>query len=371
MGSSPATHWFSQACALLTQRAEAPVIESPRWRRKRALAVFLSAAALLIAAEMRSSWIESRFFAAEASKASYKLAPGSSSSIRYPAAGPYDLQRGYSTLPAYLHRLDSEGYAIQEQARDSDSALRLESLGVYPIYHEKDQAGLDIFDDRSESLYSFRNPQRAYADFASIPPLVVQTLLFIENRHMLNENEPDRNPAIEWGRLAHAVVDLGLHKVDPRLSVIGGSTLATQLEKLRHSPEGRTHSPAEKVRQIASATLRSYLDGPETLNAQRGIIRDYINSIPLSATPGHGEVTGLGDGLAVWYGADFDEVNRLLEVPQDELKPAAMAERARAYRQVLSLFLALREPSTYLARNPAALASETDKYLRTLSEGGG
>ena len=102
MGSSPAAHWISQAFALLTQRAEVPVVlDLPRWRRKCALVVFLLATGLLMAAEMKFSWIESRFFAAEASKASYKLAPGSSRSIRYPAAGPYDLQRGYSTLPAY------------------------------------------------------------------------------------------------------------------------------------------------------------------------------------------------------------------------------------------------------------------------------
>ena len=50
---------------------------------------------------------------------------------------------------------------------------------------------------------------------------------------------------------------IALHKVDPQYSVIGGSTLATQLEKLRHSPEGRTRSPMEKFRQIVSASLRS------------------------------------------------------------------------------------------------------------------
>jgi membrane peptidoglycan carboxypeptidase len=319
---------------------------------------------------MKFSWIESRFFAAEASKAHYSLAPGPSGSIRYPAAGPYDLQRGYSTLPLYLDRLRGAGYSIEEQARDSGWSLTLARLGVYPIYHEKDKAGLDIVDQRGRSLYSFRDPQQIYPDFASIPPLVVHTLLFIENRHLLAESEPDHNPAIEWGRLAHAAVDFGLHKVDRHHSVSGGSTLATQLEKLRHSPEGRTHSPTEKLRQIASATLRSYQDGPKTLNAQRVIIRDYINSIPLSATPGHGEVTGLGDGLVVWYGADFDEVNRLLSAAEDGLNPQRMSERARAYRQVLSLFLALREPSTYLVRNPDALVAETDRYLHALCEGG-
>jgi membrane peptidoglycan carboxypeptidase len=369
MGSSPATHWLSQTFAFLAQRAEASVVESPRWLRKGAVAILLLSIVLLVTTEMKFSWIESRFFA-EAAKVSYTLAPGPSGSIRYPDAGPSDLQRGYSNLPVFLGRLRDQGYSIEEQARDSGWSLLLERLGVYPIYHEKNQAGLDIVDHRGGSLYSFRDPQRTYPDFASIPPLVVRTLLFIENRHLLDESEPDRNPAIEWGRLAHAVLDFGLHKVDRRHSVIGGSTLATQIEKLRHSPEGRTHSPAEKLRQVASATLRSYQDGPRTVNAQRVVIRDYINSIPLSATPGHGEVTGLGDGLAAWYGADFGEVNRLLGAADDALKPQQMDERARAYRQVLSLFLALRQPSTYLVRDPGALASQTDRYLRALCEGG-
>jgi membrane peptidoglycan carboxypeptidase len=367
---SPAAHRLSRTFALPAQGGDALVDESPRWFRKGAAAIFLLGIGLLVAGEMKFSWLESRFFAAEASRVNYKLASGPSERIRYPDAGPYDLQRGYSILPVFFDRLRGEDYSIEEQARDSGWSLLLARQGVYPIYHEKNQAGLDIVDSRGATVYSFRDPQRTYSDFASIPPLVVRTLLFIENRHLLDESEPDRNPAIEWGRLAHAALDFGLHKVDRHHSVTGGSTLATQLEKLRHSPEGRTHSPAEKFRQIASATLRSYQDGPRTLNAQRVVIRDYINSIPLSATLGHGEVTGLGDGLATWYGADFGKVNQLLSADENGLNAQQMDERARAYRQVLSLFLALREPSTYLARDPDALASETDRYLGALCEGG-
>jgi membrane peptidoglycan carboxypeptidase len=370
VGLSPANALFSRLITPPAQRAEASFAKAPRRLGKRAITVVLLSIGLLAASEMKFSWIESRFFAAQASRLRFALAPGPSASIRYPAAGPYDLQRGYSSLPAFLDRLRNENYTIEEQARDSGSSLLLARLGVYPIYHEKNQAGLDIVDQRGGVLYSFRDPQQTYPDFSSVPLLVVHTLLFIENRHLLDESAPESNPAIEWGRLGHAVLDFGLHKVDRHHSVTGGSTLATQLEKLRHSPEGRTHSPAEKIRQIASATLRSYQDGPRTLDAQRAVIRDYINSIPLAATPAHGEVAGLGDGLAVWYGADFDEVNRLLASREDALDPQQLDQRGRAYRQVLSLFLALREPSTYLARNPAALVSETDRYLNALCEGG-
>ncbi len=92
-------------------------------------------------------------------------------------------------------------------------------------------------------MYSFDRPERVYPSYSSIPPLVVQTLLFIENRHMLDAKHPTRNPAVEWDRLGKAVIDYSLHTVDSKHPVVGGSTLATQLEKLRHSPGGRTSSP--------------------------------------------------------------------------------------------------------------------------------
>lgn len=96
---------------------------------------------------------------------------------------------------------------------------------------------------------------------------------------------------------------------------------------------GRTPSPTEELRQIASATLRSYPDGPRTLNAQRIVICDYINSIPLAATPGHGEVTGLGDGHAVWYGADLAQVNQFLDASEDDLTPQRIDEGSRKARK--------------------------------------
>jgi membrane peptidoglycan carboxypeptidase len=98
---------------------------------------------------------------------------------------------------------------------------------------------------------------------------------------MMDPRHPYRNPAIEWSRLARAALDFSLHKIDRRHRVSGGSTLATQLEKMRHSPQGRTESPAEKLRQIASASLGAYQNGERTLGAQQRVIGEYINSIPL------------------------------------------------------------------------------------------
>jgi membrane peptidoglycan carboxypeptidase len=200
--------------------------------------------------------------------------------------------------------------------------------------------------------------------------VIIQSLLFIENRHMLDSHHPYRNPAVEWDRLTKAVLDYGLHAVDHRHSVVGGSTLATQLEKLRHSPNGRTHSAVEKFRQMTSATLAAYQNGMSTLDTQRQIVRDYVNSIPLAAAPGYGDVEGLGDGLWAWYGTDISKVTPLLAAPEASLTHSQMRARARAYRQALSLLLALRAPHFYLVEDRAALRAQTDRYLRALSDKG-
>ena len=333
-----------------------------------AFAVVILTTALIL--DIRSSWLQSLVLPRLASRITYSLGSGPSAAIDFPEAGPYDWRLGYARMPVFLKRLENAGYRVVTQARQSEWARSLANWGAFPIWHEKSQAGLRILDQSNRALYESRFPQRVYAEFTDIPPLVVKTLLFIENRKMLDARYPYRNPAIDWDRLAKAAAELGQHAVDPAHPKIGGSTLATQLVKMRHSPEGRTHSITGKFWQIASASLSAYQDGSETLDAQKRIVRDYINSIPLAASPSQGEVTGLGDGLATWYGADLATVNRLLSANEASLDPQMLADRAKAYRQVLSLFLALREPSFYLVKDPYALAVKTDRYLRALAAKG-
>src|SRR5262249_32004894 len=47
-----------------------------------------------------------------------------------------------------------------------------------------------------------------------------------------------------------------------------------------------------------------------------------------------------------------------------------MMSRGRAYREVLSLLLALRSPSHYLVDDPESLAAQTDRYLFALCDRG-
>lgn len=318
--------------------------------------------------ELKNSWIESRVFREADRHLSYQLDQGKSASIHYPGPGPYDWTLGYARIPAFLPRLEANGFRIEAQAHSSALLASFSAAGLYPVYRQKDQAGLHILDRNGDDLYTFERPERVYPTYASIPPLVVDTLLFIENRHMLDAKHPTRNPAVEWNRLGKAVIDYSLHKVDSKHPVVGGSTLATQLEKLRHSPRGRTNSPVDKLRQMTSATLAAYEDGRSTLHAQKDIICDYINSIPLAASPGYGDVQGLGDGLWAWYGVNVSNVNPLLQAPESSLDSQQMRERARAYRETLSLLLALRSPYNYLVKDPGALRIQTDRYLRALAD---
>lgn len=337
-----------------------------RWVTWLALAfvTLLAAGAAALWHEMSRSTLQARYFSELGRQMTYAVEPGPSPLIRFPGEGPFDVRLGYAGMADRAKRLAAQGYSIAAQARISPRMAEVADRGLFLPYREKTQAGLTLFDCAGNLLFEARDPQRVYADFDAIPSLVVQTLLFIENRELLATPYPTRNPAIEWGRLARAIADQLLSRIDPDHAQPGGSTLATQIEKYRHSPGGVTDSPQEKLRQMLSATLRAYLDGEDTTAVRRQLVVDYLNTVPLAARAGYGEVIGLGDGLWVWYGSDFAETNRLL---RDRTAP--LAERAQAFRQVLSLMIAHRRPSQLL-RDDAALERLTDAHLRLLAEAG-
>jgi membrane peptidoglycan carboxypeptidase len=107
-----------------------------------------------------------------------------------------------------------------------------------------------------------------YSHFEAIPRLVVASLLFIEDRELLDDSRPTHNPVFDWERLSKAGT-LGLLRYIGRDDgVIGASTLATQAEKFRHSSGGRTENIEEKYRQMASASVRVYRYGADNRAAR-------------------------------------------------------------------------------------------------------
>jgi membrane peptidoglycan carboxypeptidase len=327
-------------------------------------------AGIFIVYELRTSRLQARYLSRAASEISFRMEPGPSSSFRFPRSGPYDERLGYTFLPACIDSLTSQGYTIKAQARLSPRMEKLIDMGLFPIYHEKTQTGLCIEDADGRALFAVSYPKRAYRAFDAIPRVVMTSLLFIENRELLDTASPTRNPAVEWDRLANTAVQMGIRLLDHDREVPGGSSLATQIEKFRHSPEGLTSSAREKIRQMASASLRAYLDGEKTLRARRRIILDYVNSLPLGAVAGYGEVIGLGDGLWGWYREDFEAVNQILSRRVKDERDPSLPDWGRVYKEAMSLFLATRRPSFYLIEDPAALEEITDEHLNILAGAG-
>ncbi len=164
-------------------------------------------------------------------------------------------------------------------------------------------------------------------------------------------------------RLARDLIDDTLATLDARFPGASRGPLALRTERQRHAPEGRDASWPERWRLFVSASVRAYRDGPDTSAARRRIVLDHLNGMPLGELP-HGEVLGLGDGLAAWYGTDFDTVNTAL---RDHAPGPTQRERARAYRQVLSLLIAQRRPTYYLAGGQGRMATLVDRYLHLLA----
>ncbi|MFC3108950.1 transglycosylase domain-containing protein [Undibacterium arcticum] len=330
--------------------------------------ILLVVGGLLVAQEMRTSDYQARFFAGLASKASYTLGAGPSPSIRFPQSAPYDDRLGYAQLPAFLGKLTARDFEIVKQARISKGMTEIVDAGYFAPYLEKTQSGLSILDCHNDSLFQERYPKRIYERFDDIAPILVQSLLFIENRELLDPSHPKRNPAVEWDRLANAVLIKAKSAVTGNGSTPGGSTLATQIEKYRHSSEGRTSSIQEKLQQMVSAALRAYQQGEDTGAVRRQIVLSYMNTMPLSAKAGFGEVHGLGDGLWVWYGRDFNEVNRILK--NTAAQNGDVSEQAQLYKQSLSLLISQRRPSYYFDADEAELEQLTDSHLRLLGSAG-
>jgi membrane peptidoglycan carboxypeptidase len=328
--------------------------------------VLVSIIVLAALAEARTSTMQALFLSTAARMLTYRVEPGPNPSPQVPRSGPYDERLGYTRLGDFVDRLDAAGYRVEQQARMSRSLAHFAALGLYPPYHEKTRAGLAVVDREGRALYVTRYPEQVYGRFEFVPPLLINTLLFIENRELLDARQPYHNPAVDWRRLAKAVGVETIGRLGGERHSIGASTLPTQLEKMRHSPDGRTRAPIDKLRQMLSASLRAYKDGAATHATRRQIVVDYLDSLPLAAAPGHGEVHGLGDGLEIWYGMDFAEANALLAA-----RPAGPdAARARVFKRALSLILAARRPYYYLVENPAGLEEFTDSYLRVMARAG-
>jgi membrane peptidoglycan carboxypeptidase len=349
-----------------------PGAPDPKRRRRIVLALLLALIAGSMVAcyyETQTSFLQARYLSRYVAGLQYHVEQGESESLIFPHNGPFDNRLGYSRIPEILTTLKQYGLVVSQQARFNDRLTQYAQHGFNIPYREKSQAGLQILDVAQHPMYRMTNPGHVYATFDEIPKVVVESLLFIENRDLLSDRHPKVNPAVDWGRFTKAVAVQAGEQVNIHLPSMGGSTLATQIEKYRHSNNGVTTSPVEKLLQMASASVRAYRNGEDTSAYRKQLVLDYLNSVPLSAAPGTGEVNGLGDGLYVWFGTDFREMNRLLHDGRDASE-GDIHRKAVLLKQVISLMIAHRRPSYYLVQGRAGLATLTNEHLRLLTRNG-
>ncbi|HVM95270.1 MAG TPA: transglycosylase domain-containing protein [Candidatus Acidoferrales bacterium] len=335
-----------------------------RWFVASAEVVLGAAIGAALMYELDTSALQARLFSDYAARVSFRLAPGASRSIAFPHSGPFDHHRGYAALPTFEDLLERQGFRVVAQARPSDELRQLLSWKIAPPYDEPATAGLVIRGPDGSSLFDATREDETFRSFDDIPPLIVDALLFIENRELLTPFDPRTNPAIEWDRLAHAAVLFAGTKLGMPVDLQGGSTLAVQLEKYRHSPGGRTSGGLDKLRQLLGASLRAYRDGEDTRGQRHQIVVDYLNTIPLAAAPRYGEVYGLGAGLRAWFGVELREVVAALRGERNE------TAKVLAFKQVLTLIAAVRAPTDYLSRSPTALEQRVNGYTDLLVQAG-
>lgn len=369
---------------VVTLEAEAPTkptlfgklrARALRWRRSAFKILLITSplwalVAIGLVYELKTSTLQSLYLSRIATRATFSMEKGPNPNISFPTYGPFDQRLGYTRIQGMLDNLLTNGFTITEQVRYSPELKSILERGLFPPYAEKTVAGLTILDRKNTTIYSAYRPERVYESFDSIPDMVVRSLLFIENKEILDQTYPMKNPAVEWDRFGYAIFEKLKQIIKPDLNAPGGSTIATQLEKYRHSKEGRTSGIKDKLRQMASASLRAYMYGRNTIDTRKIITLQYINSIPLAALRGYGEVNGLGDGMWAWYGADFQDINTKLSNLSAMSAKADPTPYAEAYKQVLSLFIAHRRPSFYLIAGLQELNALTNTYLDLLAKEG-
>ena len=325
--------------------------------------------------EVSTSAIQAQLLAAVNANLSYRVTSAAAAShvVAFPTHGPLDERLGYTRIPAFRHMLERFGFHVVEAARASSALVTLTRLGIPPPYPETDTVGFVIEGVGGQRLFAAAPEPVRFESYDEIPPLVVHALSFIEDRRVDDLSAPRRNPAVDWARLGKAMLVHGGRTLGLPLRNEGGSTLAVQLEKYRHSEDGLTSSSVDKLQQILAASLRAYRDGPDTREARRRIVLEYLNTMPLAAAPGFGEIHGLKDGLRVWFKVDPEAVCVALQgdtVQATVGRQERVEDRAWAFKHVLALLCAVRAPTEFLLQDHEALEERADGYTTLLEREG-
>jgi len=318
--------------------------------------------------EIRTSAVQSYFLSRYARTLNYTIESGQSDQILFPTDGPFDQRRGYSQIPIYQERLRQQGFQVTEQSRFSPELMQAVQWGLNPPYKEPSGAGLEIRDAWEQPIYRAQRPDFFFNSYHEIPELIRRSLTFIENRALLEVKDPRSNPALEWPRLARAIFMQITKRFGFSAEGPGASTLAVQIQKYKHSPKGRTDSIKEKFLQMMSASLRAYREDRDTTLERQEILLEYLNSMPLGAAPGYGDVYGLGEGLYAHFGMNLRDV--ITALSEDESSPESELSRAVAFKHAMALITAVQAPTRYLGQQRSELEARINRFLSLLEQEG-
>ena len=335
-----------------------------RWTLAIAILTILGLTAYLVRNEMETSVYQQEYFQNISKGATYSLEPGEAEVTQQAGEGPFDVSRGYSSTQRLIKSMKEDGFKVTAQARTSEAFDAITAQGFNPPYPEKLKAGLTLRDGDGKVVRAYSTPQRVWKTFKEIPEPVVQTLTFMENRELFTPKHRTNNPVVEWDRVAHAGLMYGLSKIGANVDVPGGSTLATQLEKFRHSPHGTTDGLGDKYQQMMSASIRVYRSGSDTMQERERIALHYLNGVPFASQKGYGPVIGMRDALWAYFGVDVEQFEHAMS------GKATDEEFAAVYGPVLGLVIAQRAPTTLLRKNNEELARLMRVHLPMLVEEG-
>jgi len=321
---------------------------------------------LAIVYEIKTNEIEATFFSWYSQDVNWEVNKGKNNRIVFPLGGPYDITMGYSRLPHFQKQLKDTDYVVSRQARQSQKTQSLLRNGIAIPYDKKLAPGLRLNDKDGSQIYYVNLNTEQFSSFQAIPPLLVKLLLHRENRELLNYKRPFLNPAIEWDRFGLAFLNYVDEKFFRSSGGMGGSTLATQLIKFRHSSKGMTGTPTDKLKQMAGASIWAYHKNPNTIEVRQEIVKEYLNGMPLGAAPGYGEINGIGNGMWAWYGKTTNRLISDLTLP--ETSHDKIYQKAKTLKEAFSLIIATRYPSCYMQNDPAILDKKVTSYFRFLEK---
>ncbi|TXD37859.1 hypothetical protein FRC98_09280 [Lujinxingia vulgaris] len=325
--------------------------------------VLLSALAV-VWQEVRTSALQSAMGVSLARQAVpvYRVQAGATPPSIEAPDGPWDRARGYANHREMVAHLQERGFEVVAAAHAPTSAPGgAFSDQIYPIFALEPQAGLTLTDRAGRTLERWSYPEVVWK---TPPRLAMDAARLLENRALSERAHPYTNPAVDWTRLGVATVSQVRARLGSDAPAIGGSTLAVQMEKFRHSPDGRTSGTREKARQTLTAWLRTYHQGRAADAWAEQIVVDWLNSVPLGHRPGYGPVQGVFEGMWAWFGRPPEEVAQGLNRQRSD------AQRAQLEREMLALIIAQQRPARYLPGGLDALERRVDALVNTLVDEG-